>query len=189
MPFALQMSTHDPAFWVLVVIAASFAVIALAIVAMAVIVSRVVRTVNNLERRAEPLLERVGVLSDQVREIAAQGKDVAEQVSLMSAHLTTASEHFSESAALIKEEVREIKKLVGYTAGTARDKIEKVSYTIERTNQQFSTTAMFIHSKLVSPARELAAVMAGVRRGLEVLVAPAPRQIDQTYGEEEMFIG
>jgi hypothetical protein len=31
--------------------------------------------------------------------------------------------------------------------------------------------------------------MVGVRRGLEVLVAPTPKPIDQTYGEEEMFIG
>jgi hypothetical protein len=48
---------------------------------------------------------------------------------------------------------------------------------------------MFIHSKLVEPARELAAILAGVRRGLEVLAAPAPKQIDETYGEEELFIG
>jgi hypothetical protein len=64
-----------------------------------------------------------------------------------------------------------------------------VSRTIDETNRQFSTTAMFIHSKLITPARELAAIMAGVRRGLEVLASPAPKQIDETYGEEEMFIG
>ena len=38
-------------------------------------------------------------------------------------------------------------------------------------------------------AGELAALLAGVRRGLEVLAAPAPKQIDQTYGEEDLFIG
>jgi uncharacterized protein YoxC len=186
---ALQLSVRDPMFVVMLIIAASFVVIAVAMIVMAVVVSRVVRTVDNLERRAEPLLERVGALSEQVRVIASQGKDVAEQVSLMSTHLTTASEHFSESAALIKDEVREIKQLVGYTTDTARDKIEQVSRTIDRTNRQFSTTAMFIHSKLVQPARELAALMAGVRRGLEVLASPAPKQIDETYGEEELFIG
>jgi hypothetical protein len=50
-------------------------------------------------------------------------------------------------------------------------------------------TTVFIQSKLVAPAREMAAIMAGVRRGLEVLVAPSPKSIDQTYAEEEMFIG
>lgn len=185
----LQTVSRDPMFVVMLIIAASFVVMAVAMIVMAVVVSRVVRTLGNLERRAEPLLDRVGQLSDQVREIASQGKEVAGQVGLMSDHLTTASAHFSESAALIKDEVRELKQLVGYTAVTAKDKIEKVSRTIDETNRQFSTTAMFIHSKLVSPARELAAIMAGVRRGLEVLASPAPKQIDETYGEEEMFIG
>jgi uncharacterized protein YoxC len=189
MSLALQLSTRDPMFVVMLIIAASFVVIAAAMVVMALVVSRVVRTVNNLERRAEPLLERVGTLSTQVSLIAAQGKDVAEQVTLMSGHLTVASEHFSESAALIKDEVRELKQLVGYTSETARDKIARVGATIDRTNQQFSATTMFIHSKLVEPARELAAILAGVRRGLEVLASPAPKQIDQTYGEEELFIG
>src|ERR671916_441071 len=96
---ALQLSTSDSMFVVMVIVAASFLVIAAAMVAIAVAVFRVVRTVNNLERRGEPPLERVGAL------------------------------------------------------------------------------------------RELAALLAGVRRGLEVLAAPAPKQIDQTYGEEEMFIG
>jgi hypothetical protein len=31
--------------------------------------------------------------------------------------------------------------------------------------------------------------MAGVRKGLEVLFAPAPKQIDRVYVEDEMFIG
>ena len=36
---------------------------------------------------------------------------------------------------------------------------------------------------------QLAAIMSSFRRGLEVLLAPALRPINQTYGEDEMFIG
>jgi methyl-accepting chemotaxis protein len=186
---AFQMNTSDPAFWVLVFVAAMFFFIAVAVVMMAFAVRRVVQTVGNLERRAEPLLDRVALMSEQVKEIAAQGREVADQVTLMSAHLATASVHFSESSALIKEEVRELKQLVGYTSVKARDKVEQVSATIDEAQRQFTATTYFIHTKLVEPARELAAIMAGVRRGLEVLVAPAPKQIDQTYGEDELFIG
>jgi len=191
MPFApaLQLSSNDSMFVVMVIIAASFLVIAVAMVAMSIAVFRVVRTVDKLERRAEPLIERVGALSERVHEIAAQGREVGEQVSLMSGHLATASEHFAVTASLVREEVRELKQLVGYTAVTAKDKIERVGQSVEQANRQFSTTVLFINTKLVRPARELAAVLAGVRRGLEVLASPAPKQIDQTYGEEEMFIG
>lgn len=183
------MSTNDPAFWVMIVVAVSFIVIAVAMVAIAVVVSRAARTVNNLERKVEPLIARVGTLTEQVQQIAVQGKDVAEQVSLMSGYLSTATMHFSESMLLVKDEVRELRQIVGMSAETARDKVEVISRNIDQTQRQFFATTTFIQTKLVEPAREIAAIMAGVRRGLEVLLAPAPKQIDQTYGEEEMFIG
>ena len=189
MMLALQMSTRDPAFWVLVIVAAAFVIVAVAMIAIAVVVARVARTVNRLERRAEPLLEQVTALSARVNQIAAEGREVAEQVTTISAHVSAATEHFSESAALIKEEVRELKQFVGYSTTTARAKIERVSRSIDQAQRQFSATTYFIHTKLLEPARELAAIMAGVRRGLEVLAAPRPKQIDQTYSEEEMFIG
>ncbi|HYE13794.1 MAG TPA: hypothetical protein VD968_05060 [Pyrinomonadaceae bacterium] len=190
MPFpALQMSANDPAFWVLVIVAVSFVVIAVAMVVVAVVISRVARTVTNVERRVEPLMERMGGLADQVRAIAAQGRDVAEQVTVMSGHLSTATMHFSESMGLIKEEVRQLKEIVGVSAETARDKVEMISRSIDQTHEQLMVTTGYITSKIINPAREIAAIMAGVRRGLEVLVAPAPKQIDQTYAEEEMFIG
>jgi len=190
MPFpALQMNANDPAFWVLVIVAVSFVVIAVAMVVVAVVISRVARTVTNVERRVEPLMERMGGLADQVRAIAAQGRDVAEQVTVMSGHLSTATMHFSESMGLIKEEVRQLKEIVGVSAETARDKVEMISRSIDQTHEQLMVTTGYITSKIINPAREIAAIMAGVRRGLEVLVAPAPKQIDQTYAEEEMFIG
>ena len=189
---ALQMSTNDPAFWTMlmtVITAISFVVIAVAMIAIALAVRRAVQTVGRVERKVEPLVERVGALTDQMREIVAQGREVAEQVSLMSSHLATATMHFSDSMALVKDEVRELREIVGYSAETARTKIERISRSIDLTHDQMMATTVFIQSKLVSPARELAAIMAGVRRGLEVLVAPSPKQIDQTYAEEEMFIG
>jgi uncharacterized protein YoxC len=184
-----QMSTNDPLFWILVIIAASFIVIALAMVAIAVFVSRAIGSVKRMEQKLEPLMERVTVMSDQGKEIAVQGKLIAEQFTAVSGHLSTATMHFSESLAMIKGEVAELKALVSDTAVEARDKVELVSRTIDRTNTQVAMTTDFIQTKVIEPARELAAIMAGFRRGLEVLVAPMPKPINQTYAEDEMFIG
>jgi len=189
MGIAFQMSTNDPAFWVLVVVAVSFVVIAFAAVAVAVAAGRLMRAVSNVERKVEPLVERVHGLAEQVRLIAAQGREVAEQVTVMSGHLATATMHFSESMAIVKDEVRELKQIVGLTAETARDKVEMIGRSIDQTHTQLMVTTDFIASRVVAPAREIAAIMAGVRRGLEVLVAPTPKQIDQTYAEDELFIG
>lgn len=186
---ALQMSANDPMFWIMVVIAASFIVIAIAMVAIAVFVSRAVKSVGRLEEKMEPLIERVTLMSEQGKEIAVQGKLIAEQFNAVSGHLSTATMHFSESLAIIKGEVAELKALVSDTAVEARDKVELVSRTIDRTHHQVAVTTDFIQTKVIEPAREMAAIMAGFRRGLEVLVAPVPKPINQTYGEDEMFIG
>jgi uncharacterized protein YoxC len=193
---ALQMSLNNPMFWVMVVIAVAFVVIAIAMLFIVRLIGRAVKTVGRLEERTEPLIKKITELSEQGKQIAAQGKqivvqgkEIAEQINTMSGHLSTATLHFSESVGIIKDEVRELKLLVGETAETARDKVALVSSTIDKTHQQVTTTTTFIRNKVIQPARELAAIMAGFRRGLEVLVAPAPKPVNQTYGEDEMFIG
>jgi glycerol-3-phosphate dehydrogenase len=103
--------------------------------------------------------------------------------------LSVATKHLAESTELIKEELAELKLLVGETAVTARDKVALVSQTIDRTQMQVVNTTDFVQAKIVEPAREVAAIMAGVRKGLEVLFAPSPKQLDRAYEEEEMFIG
>jgi uncharacterized protein YoxC len=176
-------------FWIMVIIADSFFVIAMAMIFMAVFVNRAVQTVNRLEQRLEPLLERLAVVSEEGKQIAVQGKQIAEQFNAVASHLSTASMHFSDSLSLIKSEVAELKALVSETAVEAHDKVELVSMTIDRTQRQVITTTDFIQSKVIEPARELAAIMSGFRRGLEVLIAPTPKPVNQIYGEDEMFIG
>ena len=78
---------------------------------------------------------------------------------------------------------------MGDTALVAKEKVEMVSQTIDRTHTQVTSTADFVQAKVIEPAREIAAIMAGVRKGLEVLFAPAPKQLDRVYVEDEMFIG
>jgi len=185
----LQMSTRDPMFWIMVIIAASFVIIAIAMIAMAVYVSRAVKTVHRLEEKVEPLLERVTAISEQGKLVAVQGKLIAEQLTAVSGHLSTATAHVSETLGVIKSEVIELKGLVSDTASEARDKVELVSRTIDRTHLQVAQTTDYVQSKVIEPAREIAAIMAGFRRGLEVLVAPMPKPINQTYAEDEMFIG
>ena|SRR5687767_15990011 len=72
MHFALQFNTNDPMFWVMVVIALSFIIMAIAMVSIAVFVSRAVKSVNRLEEKLEPLIEKVTAVSEQGKQIAVQ---------------------------------------------------------------------------------------------------------------------
>lgn len=179
---AFQFSNEASLFWILVIIAVCFAIMALSMATIALLVFRVVSMARGIQEKVEPLIQKAN-------DISAQGKEIAEKFGEMSVHLTTATKNFSESTGLIREEVAEIKALVSQTAVVTKDKVALVSQTIDRTNGQVLETADYIQAKVVEPARELAAIMAGFRRGLEVLFAPSPRQLDRAYGDDEMFIG
>lgn len=186
------MNTNDPLFWLVIItaiIALSFLLIAFAMIAIAVMANRAVKSVNRLEERLEPLMTRATALTEQGTAIAVQGRQIAEQFNVMSGHLSTATLHLSESAALIKDEVRGLTMLADETAEMARSKVHLVSRAIDTTHERVATTTEFLQTKVIEPARELAAVLAGVRRGLEVLVAPSPSPINNSYGDDEMFIG
>jgi methyl-accepting chemotaxis protein len=179
------MNPNDLQFWQMVssiLIAICFVAMAITLIVIAVIIRRVVKTVSNLEERVDPLISKVDA-------IGAQGREISVHFTEVSANLSTATRYLAESTELIKEEVAELKQLVGDTAVTARDKVEMVSRTIDRTHMQVTDTTEFVNRKIVIPAREIAAIMAGVKKGLEVLFAPAPKQIDRVYMEDEMFIG
>lgn len=179
------MNANDPQFWMMIasiVIAVCFIVMAIALIAIAFTVRRVIATVDRVEERVEPLIDKVNAIS-------AQGKEMSVHFTEISSNLSTATKYLAESTELIKEEVAELREVVGSTALVARDKVEMVSRTIDRTNHQVNTTTEFVQEKIVVPAREIAAIMAGVKKGLEVLFAPAPKQLDKVYVEDEMFIG
>ncbi|MEP7074486.1 MAG: hypothetical protein ABI878_01645 [Acidobacteriota bacterium] len=179
------MNASDPQFWMMIssiVTAVCFIVMAIGLLWIAVTVRRVVATVQRVEERIDPLLIKVDAISVQGREISVHFNEI-------SANLSSATKYLSESTELIRDEVAELKVLVGETALTAKDKVALVSRTIDRTHMQVVDTTDFVQAKIVEPAREIAAIMAGVRKGLEVLFAPSPKQIDRAYADDEMFIG
>ena len=179
------MNSGDAQFWQMIssiVIAVSFIVMAGALIWIALTVRRVVKTVQDVQDRVDPLITKVDAISAQGREISVHFKEI-------SANLSLTTKYLAESTELIKEEIAELRHLVSETAITAKDKVEMVSRSIDRTHDQVVDTTEFVQQKIVVPAREIAAIMAGVKRGLEVLFAPSPKQIDRVYTEDEMFIG
>jgi len=179
------MNWSDPQTWMMIssiIIAICFIVMAGALVGVWLTVRKVTATVHRVEERVDPLITQVNAISVQGREMSVQFAEVA-------VNLAAATKHLAESTELIKDEVAELRTIVSSTALVARDKVEMVSDTIDRTHGQVVDTTQFVQQKIVEPAREIAAIMAGVRKGIEVLFAPAPKQIDRVYVEEDMFIG
>lgn len=165
-----------------IIIAICFVMMAIAFLWIAMTVRKVVATVKTIEEKVEPLISKVDAIS-------AQGREISVHFTEVSSNLSVATKHLAESTELIKDEVAELKVLVGRTAHTAHDKVQMVSRSIDKTHSQVMDTTEFVNQRIVVPAREIAAIMAGVKKGLEVLFAPSPKQIDRAYTEDEMFIG
>ena len=179
------MGSGDVQFWLMIsslVTALCFVFMAGSLVAIALYVKKDLSSVKKLEEEIRPLISKVSAISDQ-------GKEISIQFTEISSNLSTASKYFAESAQIIRDEVAELKVIVSEGAVVARDKVEMVGKTIERTNMQVIATTDFSEAKVVEPAREIAAVMAGIRRGLEVLFAPSPKDADKAYTDDDMFIG
>jgi len=179
------MNANEPQFWMMIallVIAVAFVIMGAVLIGIGLTVRKVTRSVKRLEERLVPLIDKMNGISIQGREMAIHFNEVTQ-------NLSTATRYLAESTELIKDEVGELRQIVSSTALVARDKVELVSQTIDRTQLQVTNTTDFVQAKIVEPAREIAAVMAGVKKGLEVLFAPSPKQIDRVYVEEEMFIG
>ncbi|MBV9216021.1 MAG: hypothetical protein JO053_07570 [Acidobacteria bacterium] len=179
------MNTSDPQFWQMIssiVIAITFVVMAIALLWIALTVRKVVATVNDVKERVDPLISKVDAIGVQAKEMSVHFTEI-------SVNLSHATKYLAESTELIKDEVAELKQLVSEGAITARDKVEMVSDSIDRTHAKVVDTTEFVNQKIVVPAREIAAIMAGVKKGLEVLFAPAPKQLDRAYADDEMFIG
>src|SRR5688572_12130056 len=141
------MAVDNPQFWMMIasiVIAICFIVMAIALIAIAITVRKVINTVNRVEEKVEPLIIKVNAIGEQ-------GKQISVQFNEISTNLSTATKYFAESAGLVREEVAELKLLVGQTALVAKDKVELVSNTIDRTHLQVTSTTDFIQTKVVEP--------------------------------------
>lgn len=179
------MNANTPEFWMMIasiVIAVCFIVMAITLIAVAITVRKITKTVKRVEERVDPLITQVNAISVQGREMSVHFTEVT-------ANLSTATRHLADSTELIKLEVADLREIVGSTALVAKDKVEMVSRTIDRTHMQVTNTTDFVQQKIVVPAREIAAIMAGVKKGLEVLFAPPPKPIDRVYMDDELFIG
>lgn len=99
-------------------------------------------------------------------------------------HLGARAGDFYQAASSKAGEVADVAR------GAAARKGEQLTAAIEAGKQAFIEEKQRISTDTTTPTGELdAAIKAGLKRGLEVLVGPAPKPINRTYGDDELFIG
>ncbi|HYE74058.1 MAG TPA: hypothetical protein VEF04_12040 [Blastocatellia bacterium] len=155
-----------------------------------------------LARRVVELAERVGQLQtraefllNNTEPLLRLSQQVMSEFKEASGYFAQGAQHISAIVEMTKDEVADVKDLLGDTTALARREIERtraridqVQTTLATATDQFERTVEIVQHRVLEPAREFSYVMAGVRRALETLTAGKRLPVNRVYQDEEMFI-
>lgn len=143
---------------------------------------------TQLQTRAEYLLTNTEPVIKLAHGLMAELKQSAD-------YFSQGVQHLSAIAEMAKDEVAEVKSLMGDTTALARreverarDKVDQVQNTLAVATDQFERTTALVQQSVLEPAREFSYLMFGLRRALDVLLAGRRLPVDRAYQDEEMFI-
>lgn len=155
-----------------------------------------------LARRLVALAERAGQLQTRAEYLLNNTEPVLKTAQGLLAELKEAGGYFAQGvqhinsiAEMARDEVAEVKSLLGDTTALARreverakDRVDQVQNTLANATDQFERTTAMVQARVLEPAREFSYLMYGIQRGLEVLMASKRLPVDRVYQDEEMFI-
>ncbi len=155
-----------------------------------------------LAKRLVAVVERTGELQTRAEYLLNNTEPVLKMAHGVMAELKEAGSYFSQGvqnisaiAEMAKNEVAEVRHLLGDTTALARreierarDKVDKVQHTLQVATDQFERTTMIVQQSVLQPAREFSYLMLGLRRAMEVLFAGSRLPVNRAYQDEELFI-
>jgi hypothetical protein len=155
-----------------------------------------------LARKLVAMLERTGELQTRAEYLINNTEPVLKMAHGVMAELKDAGYYFSQGVQhlsaiteMAKDEVAEIKHLMGDTTALARreiertrEKVDKVQHTLAMATDQFERTTAMVQQSVLEPAREFSYLMFGVRRAMQVLFAGDRLPVNRAYQDEELFI-
>lgn len=147
-----------------------------------------IERVGQLQSRAEYLLKNTEPVLHLSKQVVGEFKEAA-------GYFAQGAQHVSAITEMFKDEVADVKSLLGDTTAVARRELDKakaqaaqMQKALATTTDQFQRTADIVQHSVLEPAREFSYLMAGVRRAVEVLTAGKSLPVNRVYQDEELFI-
>jgi hypothetical protein len=151
------------------------------------VVAAIERT-NELQTHAKYLLDNTEPVLKMAQGVMAELKEAG-------GYFSQGAQHLSAIAEMAKDEVAEVKHLLGDTTSIARreverarEKMDKVQDTLATATDQFARATAMVQHSVLEPAREFSYVMFGLRRAIEVLFSGSRLPVNRAYQDEELFI-
>ena len=154
-----------------------------------------VRQVGAVMKRTGELQTRAEYLLNNTEPVLKMAHGVMTELKEAGGYFSQGAQHLSAIAEMAKDEVAEVKHLLGDTTAIARreverarEKMDKVQDTLASATDQFSRATAMVQHSVLEPAREFSYVMFGLRRAIEVLFSGRRVQVNRAYQDEELFI-
>lgn len=167
----------------LIVLTVFIAVTAIAVVLQAIILAGLARAVGKLAQRGDKVLTQLETrLPAMLSESEALVRESRAKVDL-------AGNHVVEISALLRDQMQRADALVVEIADRARLQIIRLDETMSTTFDKVDETATLIQRSIIRPIKDTAAVIRGVRTGLDFFLhrRPSPPAALAPQ-DEEMFI-
>ena len=94
-----------------------------------------------------------------------------------------------EISALARRQAEQVSSTLDLTTKTMQKQVTEIDSLLTRTQRRIDNTTLEVQSSVLEPVRELSALLAGLKRTIEMLFGGKRKHIDQAYQDDEMFIG
>lgn len=159
------------------------------IIAQTVGLFLIFRTLRRLEDRAARLQNRLEPLIGQAEQAVTVARRTVGEISVEArACVAAITATATELTKITREQVLELRDFVADTTDSARHQVQRLDQVVSRTADRVEHIAWVAETNLVEPIREIAAMIAAIKRALSVFFRVEPKQINQAYQDEEMFI-
>ena len=168
---------------------------AVVFIGLLLVVRRLVRVVERTIERTGELQTRAEYILNNTEPVLKMAHGVMVELKEAGGYFSQGAQHLSAIAEMAKDEVAEVKHLLGDTTAMARreverarEKMDKVQDTLASATDQFARATTMVQHSVLEPAREFSYVMFGLRRAIEVLFAGRRLPVNRAYQDEELFI-
>ncbi|MGH9490964.1 MAG: hypothetical protein ACRD17_10675 [Terriglobales bacterium] len=167
----------------LVVLTVFIAVTAIAVILQAIILLGLARAVGKLAQRGDKVLTQ---LESRLPRMLSESESLIRE---SRAKVDLAGNHVVEISALVRDQVQRADALLVDLTERARLQIIRLDETMSTTFDKVDETATLIQHSIIRPIRDTAAVIRGIRTGVDFFLhrrpSPPPALAPQ---DEEMFI-
>ncbi|HEY6333864.1 MAG TPA: hypothetical protein VI756_31395 [Blastocatellia bacterium] len=192
-------------FYLIIAVAATVVTLSIIVQALMFIniyakMKKLTEIASSLQSRAEPALIKLeplvvqvqtvtANLSGSVESIGVQARETFDKVAIEARAIAAAVSVTSrEIAGLARHQAEEVSGTLDLTNAALQRQVKDLDRLLARTQERIELTTTEVQATILNPVRELVALIAGIKRTIDVLLARDRKALDKAFPDEEMFI-